>query len=81
MLLVHSHWGYTALKREKWPIFGAPRYKKGPRRRFEGSKFVADFMFQKYGNKRGFSFFRFVSDIFIHEINELSQNFSNLLRN
>ena len=32
-------------------IFGAPQLKKGPHRRFGGLKFVADFIFWKYGQK------------------------------
>ncbi len=38
-----------------------------------GSKFVADFRFWKYGNKKSFSFFRFVFNIFIHEMRRLVQ--------
>ena len=72
---------YGTLFREKTPIFGSPQYKKGPHRRFGGSKFVADFRFWKYGNKKSFSFFRFVFIIFIREMNELKQNFTNSLFN
>ena len=77
MLLGHSYWGYTAPKREKWPTFGAPRCKKDPHRRFGGSKFVADFRFWKYGNKKSFSFFRFVCTIFIREMRRLYQQICN----
>ena len=77
VLLGHSYWGYTALKREKWPIFGAPRLKKGPHRRFGGSKFVADFWFWNFDKKRSFPFFRFVSNIFIQKVIHPGQNFTN----
>ena len=77
VLLRHSYWGYTALFPEKTTIFGAPQLKKGPHRRFGGSKFVADFKLWKYGIKRCFSFFRFVVSIFIRKMRRLCQNFTN----
>ena len=72
---------YGTLFREKTPIFGSPQYKKGPHRRFGGSKFVADFLFWNYGNKRSFSFFRIVSNIFIREMNERVHSFTNVRYN
>ena len=69
------------LFREKTPFFGVSWSKKGPHRRFGGSKFVADEWFFTYGNKKSFPFFRFVSNIFIREKNEASHTFTNSLFN
>ena len=41
------------------------------------SKFVADFRFWKYSNKKSFSFFRFVFNIFFREMRRLYQQITN----
>jgi len=52
VLLWHLPEKTYAPKCEKWSIFGAHRLKKGPHRRFGGSKCVADFWFENYSNKK-----------------------------
>ena len=51
MLLVHLPDKTDAPKGEKRSIFGAHRLKKGPRRRFGGCKFVADYWFLTFVTK------------------------------
>ncbi len=76
MLLRHSYWGYTALKRDKWPLFWAPQYKESPHRRFGGGvEICCRFIIFDLWQKKSFPFFRFVSNILIREMAPMAKTF------